>query len=568
MRFSNFPISTTKETPADAEVISHQLMLRAGLIKRIAAGIYTWMPLGLKVVRNVERVVREEMENAGAVEVAMPVVQPAELWQESGRWEQYGPELARLKDRHERDFCLGPTHEEVITELAKSEIKSYKRLPINYFQIQTKFRDEIRPRFGVMRSREFVMKDAYSFHEDHASLEKTYWRMHEAYSTIFDRLGLDYRPVEADTGSIGGSHSHEFHVLADSGEDDIAFSTESDFAANVELAEALTPDAVPAEPEPMTVFDTPDTKTIDALEKKYGVAASASIKTLFVEGEDGELVALVLRGDHQLNQIKAEKLPGMSQPLKMAQEEAVKAATGASFGSLGPVGLDARIVVDRAASVLSNFVCGANEDDKHLRGVNWHRDITTFEVADLRTVAAGDPSPCGKGQVEIKRGIEVGHIFQLGTKYSEAMRAEVLDQNGKSVPMSMGCYGIGITRIVAAAIEQNNDENGIIWPEAMAPFSVVLIPLGMDKSETVAEATEALYADLQARGANVAMDDRKERPGVKFADCELIGIPLRVTLGERSLADGVVEIQGRREAEATRVAIADTAQHLAERVSG
>ena len=568
MRFSNFPISTTKETPADAEVISHQLMLRAGLIKRIAAGIYTWMPLGLKVVRNVERVVREEMENAGAVEVAMPVVQPAELWQESGRWEQYGPELARLKDRHDRDFCLGPTHEEVITELAKSEIKSYKRLPINYFQIQTKFRDEIRPRFGVMRSREFVMKDAYSFHEDHASLEKTYWRMHEAYSTIFDRLGLDYRPVEADTGSIGGSHSHEFHVLADSGEDDIAFSTESDFAANVELAEALTPDAVPAEPEPMTVFDTPDTKTIDALEKKYGVAASASIKTLFVEGEDGELVALVLRGDHQLNQIKAEKLPGISQPLKMAREEAVKAATGASFGSLGPVGLDARIVVDRAASVLSNFVCGANEDDKHLRGVNWHRDITTFEVADLRTVAAGDPSPCGKGQVEIKRGIEVGHIFQLGTKYSEAMRAEVLDQNGKSVPMSMGCYGIGITRIVAAAIEQNNDENGIIWPEAMAPFSVVLIPLGMDKSETVAEATEALYADLKARGVNVAMDDRKERPGVKFADCELIGIPLRVTVGERSLADGVVEIQGRREAEATRVAIADVAQHLAERVSG
>ena len=568
MRFSNFPISTTKETPADAEVISHQLMLRAGLIKRIAAGIYTWMPLGLKVVRNVERVVREEMENAGAVEVAMPVVQPAELWQESGRWEQYGPELARLKDRHDRDFCLGPTHEEVITELAKSEIKSYKRLPINYFQIQTKFRDEIRPRFGVMRSREFVMKDAYSFHEDHASLEKTYWRMHEAYSTIFDRLGLDYRPVEADTGSIGGSHSHEFHVLADSGEDDIAFSTESDFAANVELAEALTPDAVPAEPEPMTVFDTPDTKTIDALEKKYGVAASASIKTLFVEGEDGELVALVLRGDHQLNQIKAEKLPGISQPLKMAREEAVKAATGASFGSLGPVGLDARIVVDRAASVLSNFVCGANEDDKHLRGVNWHRDITTFEVADLRTVAAGDPSPCGKGQVEIKRGIEVGHIFQLGTKYSEAMRAEVLDQNGKSVPMSMGCYGIGITRIVAAAIEQNNDENGIIWPEAMAPFTVVLIPLGMDKSETVAEATEALYADLKDRGVNVAMDDRKERPGVKFADCELIGIPLRVTVGERSLADGVVEIQGRREAEATRVAIADAAQHLAERVSG
>ncbi|MCH1445709.1 MAG: proline--tRNA ligase [Luminiphilus sp.] len=567
MRFSNFPISTTKETPADAEVISHQLMLRAGLIKRIAAGIYTWMPLGLKVVRNVERVVREEMENAGAVEVAMPVVQPAELWQESGRWEQYGPELARLKDRHDRDFCLGPTHEEVITELAKSEIKSYKRLPINYFQIQTKFRDEIRPRFGVMRSREFVMKDAYSFHENHASLEQTYWRMHEAYSTIFDRLGLDYRPVEADTGSIGGSHSHEFHVLADSGEDDIAFSTESDFAANVELAEALTPEAVPADPEPMTAFDTPDTKTIEALEKKYGVAATASIKTLFVEGADGELVALVLRGDHQLNQIKAEKLPGISQPLKMAQEDAVKTATGASFGSLGPVGLDARIVVDRAASILSNFVCGANEDDKHLRGVNWHRDIARFEVADLRTVAAGDPSPCGKGQVEIKRGIEVGHIFQLGTKYSEAMRAEVLDQQGKSVPMSMGCYGIGITRIVAAAIEQNNDDRGIIWPESMAPFSVVLIPLGMDKSDAVAEATETLYSDLRARGVNVAMDDRKERPGVKFADCELIGIPLRVTVGERSLADGVVEIQGRKETEATLVAVGEAGEYLIQRVS-
>jgi prolyl-tRNA synthetase len=567
MRFSNFPISTTKETPADAEVISHQLMLRAGLIKRIAAGIYTWMPLGLKVVRNVERVVREEMENAGAVEVAMPVVQPAELWQESGRWEQYGPELARLKDRHDRDFCLGPTHEEVITELAKSEIKSYKRLPINYFQIQTKFRDEIRPRFGVMRSREFVMKDAYSFHENHASLEQTYWRMHEAYSTIFDRLGLDYRPVEADTGSIGGSHSHEFHVLADSGEDDIAFSTESDFAANVELAEALTPEAVPADPEPITAFDTPDTKTIEALEKKYGVAATASIKTLFVEGADGELVALVLRGDHQLNQIKAEKLPGISQPLKMAQEDAVKTATGASFGSLGPVGLDARIVVDRAASILSNFVCGANEDDKHLRGVNWHRDIARFEVADLRTVAAGDPSPCGKGQVEIKRGIEVGHIFQLGTKYSEAMRAEVLDQQGKSVPMSMGCYGIGITRIVAAAIEQNNDDRGIIWPESMAPFSVVLIPLGMDKSDAVAEATETLYSDLRARGVNVAMDDRKERPGVKFADCELIGIPLRVTVGERSLADGVVEIQGRKETEATLVAVGEAGEYLIQRIS-
>ena len=567
MRFSRFPISTTKETPADAEVISHQLMLRAGLIKRIAAGIYTWMPLGLKVVRNVERIVREEMEDAGAVELSMPVVQPAELWEESGRWEQYGPELCRLKDRHDRDFCLGPTHEEVVTDLAKTDIKSYKRLPVNYFQIQTKFRDEIRPRFGVMRSREFVMKDAYSFHENQASLEETYWRMHKAYSTIFDRLGLDYRPVEADTGSIGGSHSHEFHMLAESGEDDIAFSSESDFAANVELAEALMPDAVDVAAAPLEKFDTPNAKTIDALEKHYDVPAASSIKTLFVEGEEGELVALVLRGDHQLNEIKAEKITGISQPLRMAEEDAVKNATGASFGSLGPVGLQTRVVVDRAASVLINFVCGANENDKHLRNVNWGRDVESPEIADLRTVLAGDPSPCGKGILEIKRGIEVGHIFRLGTKYSEAMNANVLDQNGKSVPMTMGCYGIGITRIVAAAIEQNHDDNGIIWPSAMAPFSVVLIPLGMDKSETVAAAAEAMYAGLKATGVNVAMDDRKERPGVKFADCELMGIPLRVTIGERSLNEGVVEVQGRREREATNIAIESAVAFVAEAVA-
>ena len=566
MRFSNFPLSTTKETPADAEVISHQLMLRAGLIKRIAAGIYTWMPLGLKVVRNVERVVREEMENAGAVELSMPVVQPAELWKESGRWEQYGPELCRLQDRHDRDFCLGPTHEEVITDLAKSEIRSYKRLPINYFQIQTKFRDEIRPRFGVMRSREFVMKDAYSFHIDQDSLEQTYWRMHEAYSTIFTRLGLNFRPVEADTGSIGGSHSHEFHMLADSGEDSIAFSTESDFAANVELAEALMPQAVAAEFETMTLFNTPDAKTIDALSKNHDIAPDTSLKTLFVEDAQGGLVALVLRGDQQLNEIKAEKISGISQPLRMAQESAVRTATGASFGSLGPVGLDVRIVVDRAASVLTNFVCGANEDGKHLKGVNWQRDIPKFEVADLRTVSAGDPSPCGVGHLEIKRGIEVGHIFQLGTKYSEAMSAEVLDQNGKSVPMSMGCYGIGITRIVAAAIEQNNDARGIIWPATMAPFSVVLIPLGMDKSESVADATETLYHELRAQGVNVAMDDRKERPGVKFADCELIGVPLRVTIGERSLKEGMVEVQGRCDSEAEHVTIAAVSNYVLERV--
>ena len=566
MRFSQFPLSTTKETPADAEVISHQLMLRAGLIKRIAAGIYTWMPLGLKVVRCVERVVREEMENAGAVEVSMPVVQPAELWQASGRWEQYGPELCRLRDRHDREFCLGPTHEEVITDLAKSDIKSYKRLPVNYFQIQTKFRDEVRPRFGVMRSREFVMKDAYSFHENQASLEQTYWRMHKAYSTIFDRLGLDYRPVEADTGSIGGSHSHEFHMLADSGEDDIAFSTESDFAANVELAEAVMPAMHRVEHEALVTFDTPEAKTIDALEKHYGIAPESSIKTLFVEDAEGALVALVLRGDHQLNEIKAEKLKGISQPLKMAQESAVISATGAHFGSLGPVGLKTRIVVDRAASVLSNFVCGANENNTHFQGANWYRDVPEFEIADLRTVSAGDPSPCGKGVLDIKRGIEVGHIFQLGTKYSEAMGADVLDQNGKSVPMSMGCYGIGITRIVAAAIEQNHDDRGIIWPKTMAPFTVVIIPLGMDKSDAVASATEALYEALSSQGINVAMDDRKERPGVKFADCELIGVPLRVTIGERSLADGVLEIQGRRDSEATLVAIAEAAEHIIKRI--
>ena len=566
MRFSQFPLSTTKETPADADVISHQLMLRAGLIKRIAAGIYTWMPLGLKVVRCVERVVREEMENAGAVEVSMPVVQPAELWQASGRWEQYGPELCRLRDRHDREFCLGPTHEEVITDLAKSDIKSYKRLPVNYFQIQTKFRDEVRPRFGVMRSREFVMKDAYSFHENQASLEQTYWRMHKAYSTIFDRLGLDYRPVEADTGSIGGSHSHEFHMLADSGEDDIAFSTESDFAANVELAEAVMPAMHRVEHEALVTFDTPEAKTIDALEKHYGIAPESSIKTLFVEDAEGALVALVLRGDHQLNEIKAEKLKGIRQPLKMAQESAVISATGAHFGSLGPVGLKTRIVVDRAASVLSNFVCGANENNKHFQGANWYRDVPEFEIADLRTVSAGDPSPCGKGVLHIKRGIEVGHIFQLGTKYSEAMGADVLDQNGKSVPMSMGCYGIGITRIVAAAIEQNHDDRGIIWPKTMAPFTVVIIPLGMDKSDVVASATEALYEALSSQGINVAMDDRKERPGVKFADCELIGVPLRVTIGERSLADGVLEIQGRRDSEATLVAIAEAAEHIIKRI--
>lgn len=564
MRASEFLLTTLKETPADAEVISHQLMLRAGLIRRVAAGVYTWMPLGLRVLRQVERVVREEMNKAGALEITMPVVQPAELWQESGRWEQYGPELARLKDRHERDFCLGPTHEEIITSLARAELKSYKQLPLNFYQIQTKFRDEIRPRFGVMRSREFIMKDAYSFHVDHDSLEATYWRMHEAYTAIFSRLGLDFRPVEADTGSIGGSHSHEFHVLADSGEDAIAFSTGSDFAANVELA-AAAPAAISHSNQegPLTRFATPNVATIDDLVQQFGLAVDQTVKTLFVMAEDGGLVALVLRGDHRLNALKAEKLPGIASPLQMADQDAVKRETGATFGSLGPVGLTTRIVVDLSAAALQNFVCGANEEGFHLGGVGWQRDVPAFDTADIREVVPGDPSPCGEGTLEIRRGIEVGHIFQLGTKYSEAMGAEVLNESGKSQPMSMGCYGIGITRIVAAAIEQNHDDRGIIWPSAMAPFQVALVPINMDKSDLVAKASETLYRELINRGVEVFMDDRRERPGVKFAEMELIGLPVRVTLGERSVAAGSVEIQQRTESSATDIPLEEAAAHIA-----
>jgi len=564
MRASEFLLTTLKETPADAEVISHQLMLRAGLIRRVAAGVYTWMPLGLRVLRQVERVVREEMNKAGALEITMPVVQPAELWQESGRWEQYGPELARLKDRHERDFCLGPTHEEIITSLARAELKSYKQLPLNFYQIQTKFRDEIRPRFGVMRSREFIMKDAYSFHVDHDSLEATYWRMHEAYTAIFSRLGLDFRPVEADTGSIGGSHSHEFHVLADSGEDAIAFSTGSDFAANVELA-AAAPAAISHSNQegPLTRFATPNVATIDDLVQQFGLAVDQTVKTLFVMAEDGGLVALVLRGDHRLNALKAEKLPGIASPLQMADQDAVKRETGATFGSLGPVGLTTRIVVDLSAAALQNFVCGANEEGFHLGGVGWQRDVPAFDTADIREVVPGDPSPCGEGTLEIRRGIEVGHIFQLGTKYSEAMGAEVLNESGKSQPMSMGCYGIGITRIVAAAIEQNHDDRGIIWPSAMAPFQVALVPINMDKSDLVAKASETLYRELINRGLEVFMDDRRERPGVKFAEMELLGLPVRVTLGERSIAAGSVEIQQRTESSATDIPLEEAAAHIA-----
>jgi prolyl-tRNA synthetase len=564
MRASEFLLSTLKETPADAEVVSHQLMLRAGLIRRVAAGIYNWMPMGLRVLRKVEQIIREEMERAGALELVMPVVQPGELWQESGRWDLYGPELCRLEDRHQRPFCLGPTHEEIITQIARSEIKSYKQLPVNLFQIQTKFRDEIRPRFGVMRSREFVMKDAYSFHIDQNSQEQTYWRMHEAYSTIFTRLGLDFRAVVADTGAIGGNHSHEFHVLADSGEDAIAFSTGSDYAANVELAPALpaqAKDAIASE-QPLERFATPGMKTIDDLAEQLGIAADQSIKTLLAKDTEGALVALVVRGDHRLNAIKAAKLPGMLSPLVLADAEEAKARLGAGFGSLGPVNLPLRIIVDETAAAMPHFVCGANEDGYHLKGANWHRDVPDCEVADIREVVAGDPSPCGEGSLEIRRGIEVGHIFQLGTKYSEAMNATVLDEQGQSRPMVMGCYGIGVTRIVAAAIEQNHDDSGIIWPAAMAPFNLAIVPLGLDKSETVRAATESLYQACVAAGIEVFLDDRNERPGVKFAEMELLGIPIRITVGERSLAEGKVELKTRTGSDTEMIDPTDAVQRV------
>ncbi len=557
MRASEFLLSTLKETPSDAEVVSHQLMLRAGLIRRVAAGIYNWMPLGLRVLRNVERIIREEMERAGALELSMPVVQPGDLWEESGRWEQYGPELCRLTDRHERPFCLGPTHEEIVTHIARTEIKSYKQLPVNLFQIQTKFRDEIRPRFGIMRSREFIMKDAYSFHIDQRSQEQTYWRMHEAYSTIFSRLGLDFRAVEADTGAIGGNHSHEFHVLAESGEDAIAFSTESDYAANVELAPALPSDDAAATDAPtadLEKFATPNVTTIDDLAQHFDIPADRSVKTLLAKGEKGELIALVLRGDHRLNAIKASKLTGLVAPLVLADADETKAQLGAGFGSLGPVGLPLRIIVDPSAAALPAFVCGANEDGQHLKGAVWQRDVPNFEVADIREIVSGDPSPCGKGTLEIRRGIEVGHIFQLGTKYSEAMNATVLDDQGRQQPMVMGCYGIGVTRIVAAAIEQNHDDKGIIWPAAMAPFDVAIVPLGMDKSAAVRDATEALYAACCDAGLSVFLDDRPERPGVKFAEMELIGMPVRATVGERSLAEGHLEITRRSDSKTEMVA--------------
>ncbi len=570
MRTSQFPLHTLKDTPADAEIASHRLMLRAGLIRKLASGLYTWLPLGLRVLRKVEAIVREEMDRAGALEVLMPAVQPAELWQESGRWERYGPELLRLKDRHQRDFCFGPTHEEIITDLARNELRSYRQLPVCFYQIQTKFRDEIRPRFGVMRAREFLMKDAYSFHADTASLQETYAAMYDAYSRIFRRCGLDFRAVQADTGAIGGSASHEFHVLADSGEDAIAFSDASDFAANVELAEALPPRGTrPAPTRPLAVVDTPGQHSIDEVSRFLGVPASATAKTLIVDGvEPGTVVALVLRGDHELNAVKAEKLTEVASPLRFAGEEAVRRATGSAPGSVGPVGLQIPVVVDRAAAHLADFVCGANEDGRHLTGVNWGRDLHEPRSADLRNVTAGEPSPDGAGRLVIARGIEVGHIFQLGTKYSEAMGATVLDEQGRNVAMIMGCYGIGVSRVVGAAIEQHNDEKGVVWPVALAPFQVALVPMQYHRSHRVREETERLYAQLAEAGIEVLLDDRDARPGVMFNDMELIGIPHRVVVGERGLDEGKVEYRGRRDTENAMVGRDEIVAMLRERLPG
>lgn len=548
MRASNLLISTLKETPADAEIISHQLMLRAGLIRRLASGLYTWLPMGLKILRKTEAIIREEMNRSGAQEVLMPSIQPAELWQESERWEKYGPELLRIVDRHERDFCYGPTHEEVITDLVRQEIRSYKQLPVNFYQIQTKFRDEIRPRFGLMRAREFLMKDAYSFHLDQDSLQQTYDDMYAAYTRIFNRIGLDFRAVQADTGSIGGNASHEFHVLASSGEDAIAFSSDGHYAANVELAEAIAPaEARPQASETMASVDTPKQHTIEDVSAFLGKPASQCLKTLLVEGgEEGTVVALVLRGDHDLNEIKVEKHPLVASPLTFATPEQVKEVCGANIGSVGPVGLTIPVLVDHAAANTADFVCGANVDEKHLTGVNWGRDLPEPDTADLRNVVAGDPSPDGKGTLDIARGIEVGHIFQLGENYSSKMNAVVLTESGQSQVMTMGCYGIGVSRVVAAAIEQNHDDRGIIWPEAIAPFQVALVPVNAHKSARVKEKAEEIYQQLLAAGVDVLLDDRGLRPGVAFADMELVGIPHRLILGERGLDNGVIEYKNRR----------------------
>jgi prolyl-tRNA synthetase len=547
MRTTQFPLNTVKETPADAEIASHQLMIRAGLIRKLASGLYSWLPLGLRVLRKVEKITREEMQKAGALEVLMPALQPAELWQETGRWEQYGPELARLKDRHDRDFCLGPTHEEIITDLARNELKSYKQLPITYYQVQTKFRDEIRPRFGVMRSREFIMKDAYSFHLDQESLQETYDVMYQAYSNIFNHLGLNFRAVIADSGSIGGAVSHEFHVLADSGEDAIAFSTGSEYAANVEKAEAVEPTGERSAPTlEKQIIDTPEQHSIEEVSQFLSVPSTQCLKTLIVKGEDEGVVALLLRGDHELNKIKVEKLAGVLSPLEFATEAEIQAVCQCKPGSIGPIGLSIPVIADRSVLLMSDFVCGANQDGKHFVGVNWLRDLEIpAHIADIRTVVEGDPSPDGQGEITLARGIEVGHIFQLGTKYSASMKAGVINEGGKNQIMLMGCYGIGISRVVAAAIEQNHDDKGIIWSANLAPFQVALCPMNMHKSERLRDASEKLYQDLLAAGIDVLFDDRKVRAGFMFSDMELIGIPHTIIVGDRGLDSNTVEYKGR-----------------------
>ena len=557
MRTSQYLFSTLKETPNDAQVVSHQLMLRAGMIRPLASGMYNWLPTGLRVLKKVENIIREEMNKSGALEVEMPVVQPADLWVESERWEDYGPELLRFKDRGDRPFVLGPTHEEVITDLVRREVSSYKQLPLNLYQIQTKFRDEVRPRFGVMRGREFLMKDAYSFHTSKESLQETYDVMHQTYSNIFTRLGLDFRPVAADTGSIGGSASHEFQVLAQSGEDDVVFSTESDYAANIELAEAIAVGERQAPTAEMTLVDTPNAKTIAELVEQFNLPIEKTVKTLIVKGasEEQPLVALVIRGDHELNEIKAVKCEEVAEPFEFADEAEIKAKIGAGVGSLGPVNMPIPVIVDRSVALMSDFGAGANIDGKHYFNINWERDVALPKIADLRNVVEGDPSPDGKGTLLIKRGIEVGHIFQLGTKYSEAMKATVQGEDGRPQTMIMGCYGIGVTRVVAAAIEQHHDERGIIWPtDAIAPFTVAVVPMNMHKSESVQAFAEDLYKTLRSQGVDVIFDDRKERPGVMFADMELIGVPHMVVIGEKNLENGEIEYKNRRTGEKQMIA--------------
>lgn len=554
MRASQFHIRTTKETPNDAEIVSHQLMLRAGFIRKLGSGLYTLMPLGLRVVRKIEAIVRDEMNKAGAVELLMPSIQPSDLWEESGRWEKFGPELLRFKDRHGREYCLGPTHEEVITDIARHEIKSYKQLPVNFYQIQMKVRDEIRPRFGVMRSREFIMKDAYSFSLDPESLQTVFDQMHTAYCNVFDRIGLTYRPVEADSGSIGGAQSREFHVLADSGEDAVVYATEGDYAANIEKAAVVCQTSRAAASCAMTAVSTPGVHTISDLSATLNIEASSCLKTLLVKGNlsanGPAVVALVLRGDHQLNEIKAEHLEEVASPLTMADAADILAIAKCEAGSIGPVGLNIPIIADADAATMSDFVCGANENGKHLTGVNWGRDLAEPLVRDLRNVVEGDPNPMGSGTLRIVRGIEVGHIFQLGSAYSESMGATVLDENGKPQTMMMGCYGIGVTRVAAAAIEQNNDARGIIWPEAIAPFEAVVCPVNSVKSDSVKEAAEALYTELKTAGIDVLLDDRPLRPGAMFTDMELIGIPHRFVVSDKLLASGDIEYRGRRDSEA------------------